>query len=359
MTRIQECYRIAPNRVWRTYPGGMTLDKMEGLPSPRDGHFPEDWLISTTRACNAGREDFQDEGISAVMTEGGARMRLTDLLAAHPDEILGAAHCRAFGASAGFLLKFLDSSMRLHMQCHPSRQFARRHLHATCGKTEGYCILDVRPDCEGYLYLGFQRRPAYESFRQAILHQDTAEMLSHFDRIPVRPGDVFFVPGGVPHAIGEGVLMVEFMEPTDFAVRIEFERGGYVLPESARFMDRDVDFALSMFDFTARGIEETRDAFFIRPRMIRQTDQCQREMLFDERTRHCFRAERITVRGKAELTHEALGALIVLKGCGVLECGDTALAMSQYDRVLLPDRTRRFRISGELEALLAMPPKPR
>jgi mannose-6-phosphate isomerase len=40
------------------------------------------------------------------------------------------------------------------------------------------------------------------------------------------------VPGGMPHAIGEGVFMIEVMEPTDFAVRIEFERGGYVLPEN-------------------------------------------------------------------------------------------------------------------------------
>ena len=43
--------------------------------------------------------------------------------------------------------------------------------------------------------------------------------------------------------------MVEIMEPTDLTIRIEFERGGYVLPENARFMGRGIDFALSMFNY--------------------------------------------------------------------------------------------------------------
>ena len=35
--------------------------------------------------------------------------------------------------------------------------------------------------------------------------------------------------------------------PTIAPVRIEFERGGYVLPAESRFMNRGIDFALSMF----------------------------------------------------------------------------------------------------------------
>ena len=47
-------------------------------------------------------------------------------------------------------------------------------------------------------------------------------MLACFEKISIKPGDVFMVPGGMPNATGEGVFMVEIMEPTDFAVRIEF-----------------------------------------------------------------------------------------------------------------------------------------
>lgn len=47
---------------------------------------------------------------------------------------------------------------------------------------------------------------------------------SCFEKIPVKKGDAFIVPGGLPHAIGEEVFMIEIMEPTDFDVRIEFEK---------------------------------------------------------------------------------------------------------------------------------------
>ena len=63
-------YRLAPNRVWRTYLGGATLDAIYGKPAPADSHFPEDWILSTTRAVNAGRESVE-EGVSRVVSESG------------------------------------------------------------------------------------------------------------------------------------------------------------------------------------------------------------------------------------------------------------------------------------------------
>jgi mannose-6-phosphate isomerase len=49
-----------------------------------------------------------------------------------------------------------------------------------------------------------------------IVEQDITSMELCFDKLAVKPGDVYVVPGGLPHAIGNGVLMVEIMEPTDF-----------------------------------------------------------------------------------------------------------------------------------------------
>jgi mannose-6-phosphate isomerase len=57
---------LESNRVWRTYPGGMKLDQMEGRNNPQDSHFPEDWIGSTTRAVNKGREHLTEEGLSKV-----------------------------------------------------------------------------------------------------------------------------------------------------------------------------------------------------------------------------------------------------------------------------------------------------
>src|SRR6185436_9066695 len=84
--------------------------------------------------------------------------------------------------------------------------------------------------------------------RAYTLTQDIAAIEACFDKIMVRPGDTFIIPGGTPHALGAGLFLVEIQEPSDLVVRFEFERAGYVLPEAARFMNRDVDFALTVFN---------------------------------------------------------------------------------------------------------------
>lgn len=353
--KCPDCFPLAPNRVWRTYLGGKTLDEISAFPTPADSHFPEDWLLSTTRASNVGRDAFPDEGISQLRV-GNETLSLIEIAERFPQELFGSKHLERFGKSAGFLLKFLDSSIRLHMQCHPSIPFARKYLNFNAGKTEGYYILGVRPGCEGYIYLGFQRPVEQQKFKEAILQQNIPEILASFEKIPVKPGDCFLVPGGIPHAIGEGVFMVEMMEPTDFAVRIEFERGGYVLPESARFMNRGIDFALSMFDFTARSVEETRRTFFIKPRPLPLAGDGKHESLFEPRITECFRAEQIAVTGKAEVEHDSFRVLIVTEGEGRLHAGAMELPLKQYDRILIPYQTPRIHLKGEMELLLALPP---
>lgn len=353
--KLETCYRLAPNRVWRTYLGGRTLDRIAGARNPEDSHFPEDWLLSTTAAHNIGREKFSNEGISRVITSTG-EVLLTELAKRFPEELFGRTHREKFGNSAGFLLKYLDSSIRLHMQCHPSSQFAKQFLNSPFGKTEGYYILGIRPGCEGYIYLGFQRAPKPEAFRRAIETQDSEAILAGFDRIPIKPGECFYVPGGIPHAIGEGIFMVEMMEPTDLAVRIEFERGGYTLHENARFMGRDIDFALSMFDFTARNLAQTQKEFFVEPLELPIVGNAERFSLFDSRKTNCFRLERIRVNGNAAVDHDSFRVLIVTHGNGTLSCGNKTLSLLQYDRVLIPYYVQTMHLSGKLELLVAMPP---
>ena len=87
---------LPPNRVWRTYQGGRTLDRLGGASTPLDSHFPEDWLASTTRAANPGREGFV-EGVSAV-TVDGRTLPFDELLATDPAYFLGEAHVARYGA---------------------------------------------------------------------------------------------------------------------------------------------------------------------------------------------------------------------------------------------------------------------
>ena len=354
---MKHFYRLAPNRVWRTYLGGKTLDGISGAAHPEDTHFPEDWLLSTTRAVNIGREEI-DEGVSRVETEAGV-LPLPELFARRGEEILGARHLGKFGPNPGFLLKYLDSAIRLHLQCHPTIPFARKFLGSCSGKSEGYCILGVRPGCEGYIYLGFQHPVSCEEFRRIVSEQDIPALLGCFDKIPVHPGDAFYVPGGYPHAIGEGVFMIEMMEPTDFVVRVEFERGGYRLPEASRFMGRGLDFAMSMCDFSHSPVETIRRERFVSPAPLPAAGAAERFSLFDARYTKCFRAEKIVVRGPAEVVHDSFRVLIVTNGSGVVECGSERCELRRFDRILVPRSSGklRFDTADTMEIFAALPPE--
>lgn len=348
-------FRLLPNRVWRTYLGGKTLDTLAGISPADDTHFPEEWLLSDTAAVNPGREP---EGIS-TLDFNGVPVSLPELAARAPEYLFGAEHLRRFGPKAGFLLKFLDSSVRLHLQCHPTRDFAREHLKVDAGKTEGYIILGCREGVDPCLYLGFQHAVGKERFKNLVETQNIREMFELFEPIPIRPGDVFLVPGGMPHAIGEGVFMIEIMEPTDFVVRFEFERGGYRLPENARFMGRGIDFALSMLDFSVRSPEEIREQFFMHPQIRHDACGCCREVLFAGENARCFRAERIRVdSGAATVENGGFSVLVVTAGTGTLASGGVETALRYGDRILLPCGTPEFTLAGNsLEAVLVMPPE--
>jgi len=355
--KLESFYQLAPNRVWRTYLGGKTLDSISGAAAPKDTHFPEDWLLSTTRAVNVGRESI-DEGVSQVITGEGI-VPLTALLDLFPEEILGKKHHAKYGKQTGFLLKYLDSSIRLHIQCHPTIPFAQKYLNSNSGKSEGYYILGIRPGCEGYIYLGFQNPPTPEAFRKMIEAQDSEALLGCFEKIPVKPGDAFYVPGGFPHAIGEGVFMIELMEPTDFAVRIEFERGGYVLPESARFMNRGIEFAVSMFDFKKRSVETIKREQFLQPVPLPVEGNATRVSLFDQRYTKCFRLELITANGDAVVTHQSFRVFIVVEGEGIMEINGACCPVRQFDRILVPAFSEEVRLhtKHQMKVVAALPPE--
>lgn len=329
--------RLPPNRVWRTYSGGRTLDQLADVSPPVDSHLAEDWIASTTRAVNRGREHLP-EGVSQVQVGLDPTPRdFTQLLASDPDYFLGAAHVRRYGAQPQVLVKFLDSGTRLHFQVHPTREFAQRILQAPSGKTEAYHVLGIRDGAPGYIYAGFQRPPSPERLRHFIATQDIAAIEACFDRIPVRAGDTFIIPGGTPHALGEGVFMVEIQEPSDLVVRFEFERAGYLLPEAARFMGRDLDFALSVFNLAPLGASEVESRIRCRPRRLRELGpgSWQEELIGPVQT-DCFRVARTRVGAPLFKDENSSVIAIVTAGAVTAEVGGETHRLRTFDKVFLP-----------------------
>jgi len=348
---------LASNRVWRTYPGGKTLDQMEGVKSPEDNHFPEDWIGSTTRAVNIGREHLIEEGLSKV-TLSGTTITLKALFERMP-AMLGHEHVKKYGTNTQFLLKFLDSAIRLHIQCHPTIPFAQKHLNSNSGKTEAYVIHSIREDVEKpYIYMGFHNPPTEEEFKKMIEDQNSEDILSCFEKIPIKPGDVFMVPGGMPHAIGEGVFMIEIMEPTDFAVRIEFERGGYVLPEESRFMNRGIDFALSMFNYERTSIQTIKERYFCQPSLHEKQNESSEYILIDESHTKCFKVNRLEIKNSFSKKASSFYIGIVTKGTGTAKIDGVSYSLKEGSKFFVPFLTDSIEFESEsgMEIIATFPP---
>ena len=334
--------KFTSNRVWRTYPGGKLLDAIENKDTPQDSHFPEDWIGSTVQANNVGREHIA-EGLTMVINDAGEQVSFKSLLLNNPDYYLGECQGRTRQIDDIPLVKYLDSATRLHFQVHPSSEFAQQRLGAPRGKTEAYVILAVRDDVEvPYIYAGFQHPPSREQLRNWIEGQDIPSIEACFERIPVKPGDVFLLPGGRPHALGEGLLMLEIMEPSDLAVRFEFERCGYVIPEAARFMNRDIETALDVFDFSAVTGEKINQEFRCQPKQIIQCDGNTLDCLIGPQHTRCFTVKRALVNTLFSRQERECFFGIVTEGEGAIKLADQVIPLEQWDRFFCPAGESHF-----------------
>jgi mannose-6-phosphate isomerase len=341
---MNQIIKFSENRVWRTYQGGKQLDKIEGKEKPEDSSFPEDWIGSTVEARNIGREDVS-EGLAMIMTDEGESIPFRDLLVQEQQYYLGADGGSTRTMDDIPLVKYLDSSTRLHFQAHPTRAFAQERLGSPRGKTEAYVILEVRDEMKApYIYAGFQRSPSREKLKGWIENQDIESIEKCFDRIPVKPGDVFLIPGGRPHALGEGILMLEIMEPSDLAVRFEFERGGYVIPEQARFMGRDIETALDVFNFDSVPPEKIDDEFRCYPTVLTSDEvgNCLEELIGPGQT-SCFTVRRASINGSFDRKEEAFFYGVVINGAGTLCIADEVTVLKRWDRFFCPAGVDEFK----------------
>jgi mannose-6-phosphate isomerase len=345
---MNKIIKFSANRVWRTYQGGKQLDMIEGKEKPQDSSFPEDWIGSTVEARNIGREHIS-EGLAMVEDVDGRTIPFRDLINTQQNYYLGSTKDGTRSLDDVPLVKYLDSSTRLHFQAHPTRAFAQERLDSPRGKTEAYVILETREDISTpYIYAGFQRSPNREQLKSWIETQDIESIEKCFDRIPVKPGDVFLLPGGRPHALGEGILMLEIMEPSDLAIRFEFERCGYVIPEAARFMGRDIDTSLDAFNFDPVPPEKIDQEFRCQPKVLKQDDagNCLEELIGADKT-DCFTVKRASVNKLYARTELTFFYGVVISGSGTLRIGTEVTELKCWDRFFCPAGVENFEYQSE------------
>ncbi len=230
-------YKLMENRAYRSYIGGSRIDKLRGKSTCVSGSFPEDWTASTVRAVNPGRENII-EGYGRTCE--GAYIK--DLI----DEDLPV------------LVKLLDSDERLVIQAHPTRAFASEHMNSPVGKAECWYFIDT--DEDACVYAGFKEGISRDKWIELFNKQDVDGMLDCLHRFNVKVGDCIFIPGGLPHAIGGGCLMIELQEPSDLMVIPErITPSGRILADSKLHGGLGFDKMFDVFHYDGYNEEETRN----------------------------------------------------------------------------------------------------
>lgn len=109
------------------------------------------------------------------------------------------------------LLKLLDAQQMLSLQVHPGDAYALAH-EGKLGKSEAWVVLNAEPDAK--IVYGLETHG--EDLRQ-IVSDGRLESCLHWEH--VRPGDVFYIPNGMVHALGGGIQCYEIQQSSDATYR--------------------------------------------------------------------------------------------------------------------------------------------
>jgi len=334
---------LSANQAPKFYRGGKAIAAFRALNGEQSATQtgPEDWLASTV--CVYGT----DQGLT-ILPDG---RRLRDAIADDPVGFLGQRHHRAYGTDPALLVKLLDAGERLPVHVHPDREFATSHLGAIHGKTEAWIVLATRTS-DASVYLGFRERVDGSTLSTWLETQDSAAMLAALNQVRVEPGDTVLVPAGTPHAIGEGVFLVELQEPTDFSIMLEWAAFG--LSECA-YEQLGLPTSVAMACLDRTEWDDGRLAAHVR-RQVMRSDAGSTGLLPADADPF-FRAEHIVVESTAQLAPQ-YAVLVVTAGSARLESHGSSVDVHRGDTVLIPYSAGTVRITGSVSMVRCLPPSP-
>ncbi len=215
---------ILKERIW----GGTKLNSVLNKRGSEQ-KVGESWELS---AC-AGEDSEVNNGFLAGNT-------LTELIEIYMGELVGESVYEQYGLNFPLLFKIIDAAENLSIQVHPDDETAAER-HNSFGKTEMWYIMDAEPGAE--LIVGFNNGITKEKYIESVQNNSTENILK---KVSVSKGDVVFIPAGLVHAIGKGILLAEIQQSSDITYRIyDYNR----LDDNGNFRQLHVEQALDVINF--------------------------------------------------------------------------------------------------------------
>ncbi|MBA4601112.1 mannose-6-phosphate isomerase, class I [Thermoactinomyces sp. AMNI-1] len=306
---------VFKERIW----GGTALRETFGyqIPSARTG---ECWAISA-----------HPNGQNLVKNGQYRGKTLAELWENH-QELFG----HHSGKTFPLLTKILDASTDLSVQVHPDESYANEHEHGEHGKTECWYILDCQEGAE--IIYGHHARSRKE-LKQMIEQNRWEDLLR---RIPVKPGDFFYVPSRTVHALGAGTLVLETQQSSDVTYRLyDYDRAR---PDGKK-RELHIDKALDVITVPHRENP-------VRPRTFAR-DGANITTFVESKW---FTVEKWEINATVRISRlHSFQLASVIGGEGHLKTALKTYPLSKGEHFILPYQMGKFEISGNLTMILSRP----
>ncbi len=192
------------NPIFKSYLwGGSKLNEKFGKSSPYD-ITAESWEIAShangeTTVCGG-----EDNGLT-----------INELTEKYKEKLLGDKIYNDSNNKFPLLIKLIDARDNLSVQVHPNDEQAAKLENGELGKTEMWYVLEAEEGA-GLIY-GFKQDVTKEQFKSAI---ENNTLMEYVNFIECKKGDCFFIPAGMLHAIGKGLLIAEIQQNSDTTYRV-------------------------------------------------------------------------------------------------------------------------------------------
>ena len=336
---MKKALKQLPTRVWRTYRGGKLLEAFFGMKNPKDSDYPEDWISSFIEATNPNY--VKNEGISRVEEGLITEYTVSSDFGPGRDE-------------PALLTKLLDAGERLGIQVHPTDEYSKIHFGTPFGKTECWHVLDKRtPDA--CIYLGFKPFVTKELWAELFRKQDIEGMLNCLHKFTPEIGDTVLVRGGMPHAIGAGIFMLEIQQPCDYTMRVETTTayGAKLTPKQIHY-GLGEEKMLDCFDYNGLDREETKAYCFLKHSTETANEYIRTPLVTYEDTP--FFALESVAANNYRFTPECFVSAVVTAGDGNLSYAGCEVAAKKGDKFFLPYGIGEVCLKN-ISVLLCYPPE--
>ena len=216
---------ILKSTIW----GGKKLGAVLNKPIGTLDTLGESWEISGV------------EGNISEVKEGALKgEKLIDIIKKYKGDLIGEMVFQKFGHQFPLLIKFIDAQQDLSIQVHPNDGLAKKR-HNSFGKTEMWYVVDAEDGAT--LISGFNKATSRNEYLDFFNSGRLTELLN---REQVTNDDVFFLPAGRVHTIGQGLLIAEIQQTSDITYRIyDFDR----VDQNGNKRELHVNEALDAIDF--------------------------------------------------------------------------------------------------------------